>query len=139
LYSPWTGCRGNRGAARRAQPVPLVIELQQDLCHRGAGELGVGDGRRPARSPASARIGRWNTMIWLVSRLLVCSQGQRQRRGHLSFGSPMAGLARSGGGEQRGCSGRDNGLATGALQLFQQAERRRRDTTAAWPRASRLT
>jgi hypothetical protein len=49
---------GNRGAARRAQPVPLVIELQQDLCHRGAGELSVGDGRRPARSPASARIAR---------------------------------------------------------------------------------
>ena len=36
-----------------AQPVPLVVAPEQDLRHGQAGELGVGDVRRPSR-PAAA-------------------------------------------------------------------------------------
>jgi hypothetical protein len=100
-----------------AQPVPLAVAPEQDLRHGQAGELGVGDVRRPSR-PAAAGLAQRDDPVGQFH--VECGQEGVQVGGHGGLRGPDVWLARAqrpplfaAGGGARGpakpvsaCSGR---------------------------------
>ena len=94
LYSLWASSRGSRCPTRRGaagQPVPLVVAPEQDLRHGQAGELGVGDVRRPSR-PAAAWLAIRDDPVGQFH--VECGQEGVQVGGHDGLRGPEVWLAR---------------------------------------------